>query len=564
MQNNQIRRSLPSLQPRHLRRYRQIVEIMARHGFGAILSQLGLEQRLNLPRRLLRRRPIVETTPAEHVRLALEELGPTFVKLGQILSTRPDLIPPDYINELSQLQDNVPPVAWEEIQACIESELDGPLDEIFAAIEPVPLAAASLSQVHAATLINGQEVVVKVQRPSIEQIIDTDLNILHDLARLAQERTRFGELYDMVGIAEDFAASLRVEIDYRHEGRNADRFRENFSNEPRLYIPRVHWDYSTRRILVLERIRGIKIDDIATLDAAGYDRPLVAQNCAAIIVKEVLEDGFFHADPHPGNFMILPDAVIGALDFGMVGHLDERLRLDLIRLYIAAMQLDIDVIVRQLVSMGVTDHHLDEAAFQRDIRRLLLKYQGLSLKEINAREIMEEITPIAFRHHLHLPNDLWLLGKTLAMMEGMGLKLDPDLDIFAVSEPFIRNLKRRIWHPSTWGQEAMQNAANWADLLTSFPHQASRLVQKLEQGQAAMQVNMPDLLSATNRLEHIINRVILTVLLSAFIVALALLIPYLNLTLPWGVLTWVVVLGFSASCILGLWLLWSILRSGMP
>ncbi|MCB0018395.1 MAG: AarF/ABC1/UbiB kinase family protein [Anaerolineales bacterium] len=553
-----------NLRPRHLRRYRQITELLARHGFGAILAQMGLVQRLNLPRRLLRRQPIVERTPAEHVRLALEELGPTFVKFGQILGTRPDLIPPDYITELSQLQDNVPPVAWEEMKTRIEGELDAPLEEIFTSISPTPLAAASLSQVHAATLLNGEEVVVKVQRPSIERIIDLDLDILYDLARLAQERTRFGEIYNMVDIAEDFAATLRAEMDYRREGRNADRFRANFSGETRLYVPRIHWDYSTRRVLVLERIRGIKIDDIAALNAAGYDRRQVALNSAAIIIKEVLEDGFFHADPHPGNFMILPGEAIGAMDFGMVGHLDGSLRLDLMRLYIAAIQLDTAAIVRQLINMGVTDHRLDEDALQRDIRRLLLKYEGLPLKEIRAREVMEEITPVAFRHHLHLPNDLWLLGKTLAMMEGVGLKLDPDFDMFAVSEPFVRILRRRLWQPTTWGPDALRGAANWADLLANFPRQTSRLLQQLEQGQAKLQVDTPDLMPAANRLERIVNRLVVSILLAAFMVALALLIPILDLAWPWGLLTWLVMLGFGAMSVLGLWLLWSILRSGRP
>jgi ubiquinone biosynthesis protein len=410
----------------------------------------------------------------------------------------------------------------------------------------------------------GTDVVVKVQRPYIEQTIDIDLDILFDLARLAQERTRFGELSDLTELAEEFAIALRAELDYRHEGRNADRFRKNFSREPRLHVPTIHWTCSTRRVLVMERLRGSKIDDIAALDEAGYNRPQVAQDCAAIIIKEVLEDGFFHADPHPGNFMILPGGVVGVLDFGMVGHIDERLRLDLVRLYVAGIQMDVNGIVRQLVNMGVTDHTMDEMALKRDIQRMLNKYQGLSLQEINARELMDEITPIAFRHHLHLPNDLWLLGKTMAMMEGIGLKLDPNFDVFAVSEPFVRGLQRRLLHPSTWGPEMMQNASSWAGLLTDFPQQLSRLARQMEQGQAGMQVNMPDLDVATNRLERIVNRLIITALFATFILALALLIPYLNLTWPWGFLTWLVVLGFSASCILGVWLLWSILRSGWP
>jgi ubiquinone biosynthesis protein len=549
---------------RHLQRYRQIVEVLARHGFGVALTQLGLDRRLDLPRRLLRREPppTAGITTTQHVRLALEELGPTFVKLGQLLSTRPDLLPPSYIAELSRLQDAVPPSPWEPIKACVETELGQLTEQLFATFDPLPIAAASLGQVHAATLADGQEVVVKVQRPAIEPIIDLDLDILYDLARLAQDRTPWSGIYDLVEIAEEFAVNLRAELDYRREGRNIDRFRANFSDEHYLHIPKVYWDYTTRRVLVMDRITGVKIDDLAALEVAGYDRHRIALHCARMVVKEILEDGFFHADPHPGNFIVLPGEVIGAMDFGQVGYLDSRNRADLVRLYIVGVQMDAAGVVEQLIRIGAADYRVDRIALERDLNRLLRKYHGMPLKEIQAGQVVEEMMTVAFRHHLRFPSDLWLLGKTLVMMEGIGLRLDPEFDMFAVSEPYVQRFKHRLWLPSEWGPSALRSAADWADLLMRFPRQTSRLLEQSERGDLEIKVSLSNLPQATDRLDRIANRLAVSILVAAFTLGLAWLIPTLDLTWPWEWLTWFVLVAFGAMSMLGLWLLWSIWRSG--
>ena len=554
-----------ALTPRHLHRYRQIAEVFVRHGFGATLTQLGLDRHLKLSQRLLRRGKspaAAEMSLAEHVRLALEELGPAFIKFGQILSTRPDLIPPDYIAELSLLQDQVPSVDWDAIKSRIEAELGDSIEDLFAAFEQRPLAAASLAQVHAATLPDGQAVVVKVQRPHIGQTIDLDLDILYDLARLLRDRTPLGDVYNFIEIAEDFAATLRAEMDYRREGRNAERFRTNFSAESYLHVPRVYWEYSTRRVLTMERLSGVKIDDIEALDEAGYDRHQVALHAARAIIKEILEDGFFHADPHPGNFVIMPGEVIGVMDFGIVGHLEERDRADLTRLYMLGVRMDAAGIMEQLIQMGVADHRLNRTGLQRDLRRLLLKYAGLPLKEISAREVIKEIMPIAFRYHLRLPSDLWLLGKTLAMMEGMGLKLDPDFDIFAVSEPYVKRFIRQMWLPSTWGPSLLRGVNDWSDLLNNLPRQTAHILKRAEAGELGLHIKLTDLEKTTNRLDGIVNRLIFSILVAALIIALAMLTPPLNLAWPWGLLTWLSIGGFIILNMLGVWLLISILRSG--
>ena len=550
---------LPIRGIRHLRRFQQVAQILMRHGFGELVDLLGATPVFPLAR-VLRRRPSVG--PPQRLRMALEELGPTFVKLGQVLSTRPDLLPPAYITELARLQDTVSPAPWELVRAQIEAELGAPTDEVFATLDPEPLAAASLAQVHAATLPDGAEVVVKVQRPDIEATINVDLDILADAARLLQERTPLGELYDLPGIVEEFAATLRAELDFYREGHNADRFRANFASEPYLYIPRVYWEYTTRRVLVMERIRGIKIDDIAALDAAGYDRYRIGLHAARMIIKEVLEDGFFHADPHPGNFFVMPGEVIGAMDFGMVGYLSRRTRTDLVRLYIAAVQLDEEAVVDQLVRMGVVGGAVDRVGLQHDIGRLLRKYAGLPLKAIRARDVVEEAMPLAFRHHLRLPSELWLLGKTLAMMEGVGLKLVPDFDMFAVSRPYVQRFMREMASPRAWMPSLIRGVGDWAQLLDMLPRTGMQLLARAERGELEVSLRHQELGRALVYLDRLANRLALSILLASLIVGLALLVPAFHLAERGGLITALVILGFALASLLGLGLIVSILRSG--
>ncbi|GAB4422714.1 MAG: AarF/ABC1/UbiB kinase family protein [Anaerolineae bacterium] len=553
------------LTPRHLNRYRQIAEVLIAHGFGAVLSQLGLPSRLNLTPRRFRHRPAgpeSEKSVAEHTRLALEELGPTFVKLGQILSTRPDLMPPQFLEELSRLQDAVPPAPWEQIKEVLEGELDGPLEQFFPTFDPQPLAAASLAQVHAASLPDGSQVVVKIQRPNIEKTINLDLDILYDMARLAKGRLPVGDI-DLVELAEEFALTLRGELDYRREAHNADRFRKNFTGEPDIYVPTVYWDYTTRRVLVQEQMFGIKINDIEAIDAAGHNRHQLALNSARFIVKEILEDGFFHADPHPGNIFVLPGGVIGVMDFGTMGQLDPNDRAALVRLYVTAVRLDTVSLVEQLIQVGVADINLDRPALQRDIRRLLLKYHGLPLQDVRAGDVMESLRPIIYRHRLRLPSNFWLLAKTLVMMEGVGLRLDPDFDIYAVSEPYVRRFLMRMWLPASWGPSLAHSATGWADLLNSLPRQTTRILSQVERGDLELQIGIPLADQYLNRIDRIVTRIVLTVLMAAIILALALLIPRLNLgQWPWDFITWIVVTTFAVMVFMGIWLILSILRSG--
>jgi ubiquinone biosynthesis protein len=438
-------------------------------------------------------------------------------------------------------------------------ELGKAPEEVFATIDTLPIAAASLSQVHAATLRDGEDcpVVVKIQRPGARDQIDTDLSILSELANGAQH-TPVARYYDLPAIVDEFGYTLRNELDYVREGRSADRFRENFKEVPSVHVPRVFWEYTTRRVLTMERIDGVKIDDLAAMDAAQVDRKTIALRSAEIIVKEVLEDGFFHADPHPGNFLVMPGNVIGALDFGMVGHVDEALRLDLIRLYAAAVDVDANAVVDQLIRMGAVDEEVNRRKLSTDIRRFLDRYRGVTLEELRADEMFADIVPIAFRHHVRLPADLWLLGKTLSMIEGVGRRLDPDFDMFAVSEPIVRRLIRRLVIPSApKGRTLLRLGTDWADVSALLPRAASRILQQAERGDL-FSVRVKDMDRFLVVLDRLATRLALAVLVAGLTVGLAVLIPATTGNVLARVMA---VIGFLVSATLSVWLVISILRS---
>lgn len=555
---------------RHWQRYREITQILFRHGLDQLIDLLELAPFVSLPARWLhRRRQGVELSAPQRLRRAIEELGPTFIKLGQVLSTRPDLVPPEFVAELAGLQDNAPPFSATAARAVIEAELDQPLDHLFVRFEDAPIAAASLGQVHRAVLPNGQPVAVKVQRPNIEQTINTDLDILFDLARLAQARTPLGQWYDLTEMAEDFAATLRDELNYTREGHNADRFRNNFADDRGVYIPRVYWEYTTRRVLVLEEIAGIKINDVAALDAAGVNRHAMALESARLLIRQVFDHSFFHADPHPGNFYILPPCAdndqprIGAMDFGMVGEIDPRTREHVLRLLIVVVRRDAGGIVDEFLRMGIVEWgHLDRPRLERDVRRFLNHYLGKPLKEWRAGEMLSEAMPITFRHHLHFPSELWLLAKVLVMSEGVAQQLDPEFDLFRVAEPYARQLYAERVSPGAVGRRALESLEEWGEELVFLPQQLRRIVERMERGSLQVVVRDEARAAQTERWDRMASRLAASILIAAFIVAVSLLVPLLS-TDPWRLLAAaLIILGFVNATGLTIWLLLSTLPWG--
>lgn len=549
-------------QARYLGRYREIAQVLVHHGFGYVVTQLGLVSLLSLPRRVvLQVPPAPPLSTAARLREALIALGPTFVKLGQALSTRPDLLPPDVVAELGKLQDTVPPFPAAQAIATIEECLGRPIGELFAHFDPVPLAAASLGQVHAAVLPDGAHVAVKVQRPDIAQRINTDLAILADLAALAQERLNLGAQYNLVDLAWEFAQTLRAELDYRREGHNADRFRKNFAHSDLVLIPRIHWEYTGGRVLTSERIYGVKINDMESLAAGGVDRAALARNCMVVILQEIFSHGFFHSDPHPGNFFALPGAVLGVVDFGQVGSLDRQTTLGLLLLLAGLVEHDNQATLRALERLEVLHRRDVSPALRRDLERFTSGFVDRPLSDLSARETIDELLSLFRRHHIRLPSPLAMLLKALVMMEGVGMQLDPRLDVFGIARPYVQHALAEQFSPSALGAQALSGGRELGQVTLELPHQLSELLQRLNDGELQLETRERELRHVAGALIGAANRLALALVLAALILGVGLLSAAVGLggwsgSLP----TTLLVFGIIGTVVCGLALGLALLR----
>ena len=540
----------------HLARSREIASVLIGHGWDYLLHSVE-SGKLN-PKRPLQHRPPL-TRPA-HLRSALEELGTTFIKLGQILSTRADLLPPDYLAELSKLQDSAPAVPFEAIREAILKELGQPVEQVFLQFDPKPLAAASIGQAHAAKLKDGTEVVVKIRRPGVVEQVDEDLKILKELADALNGRLEFADRYDIPGIVEEFSETLRAELDYIREGHNAERFAENFTAERGLHIPRIYWETTTSRVLTLERIRGTKISDVASLDKQGIDRPALARFATDVVMQMVCEHGFFHADPHPGNFFIESNGAIGLIDFGMVGTLDEQTQDHLADLLIYINHQDADRLMDVLLDLGVSKKPIDRASLRHDVQHLLSTYWGLPLGELKITALLNDVFATMRKNHLHLPSNLSLLLKTVIMIEGLGVKLDPEFRLTTALDSYADRLIMRKYSPVKLIRNLGQASLDLARLGTEMPQQLRRIVNAAENGRLQVGMRPEGFDPIINRFEKISNRIVLGVIAAAFINGLAVLASVYRPP-GWESWAWVVfAFGFLCALTLGIYLTVNIMR----
>jgi len=502
----------------HMGRYRQVVEILARHGLGFLVGVSGLQRWVPFHHGILghEQRDQPYTNP-EHLRLALEELGATFIKLGQLLSTRSDLLPPDYLTELSRLQDGAPTVSADAVRELIRQELGASPDDLFAAFDSTPLASASIGQAHLATLGDGTPVVVKIRRPGVVAQVDEDLEILQNLAAQASRHWEAAAEFNLTGIVAEFARTLRAELDYLQEGRNAERFAENFAKDPYIRIPRVFWATTTSRVLTLERMTGWKVDDLAGLDSSGVDRPALAIRSVNAIAQMIFTDGFFHADPHPGNLFIEPGGRIGLIDFGMVGEMDDRLRGHLSALLLAFARNDADRIATALIDLSVNGTPVDRGQLRADLNRFIALYGNLELGEIAVSPLVTQLLAIVRNHHLQLPLEMATLLKMLVMAEGIGVVLDPHFSIGEVLKPYARQLAMNRYSPLAFAKRLGNAGIEVAELGVDLPDRLRRIFELIDSNGVEVHLRAAELEPLVGRVERIGNRLVAGIIAAAFI-----------------------------------------------
>ena len=549
---------------RHMNRYRQIITVLFKYGFGDLVDRLHVGQYLEIGMQMVsrkRRERVEKLTRSERLRMALEELGPTFVKMGQILSSRPDLIPVEFIEELSKLQDSVPPFPFSQVREIIEAELTSPIDEIFQKFEETPLAAASIGQVHRAQLKNGDDVIVKVQRPGIRAIIEVDLEILLHLATLIERHIEEWEIHRPTRIVEEFASSLAKEIDYTIEASNAERFARQFTGNSSVYVPRIFMETTTKQVLTMEFIDGIKASEIDKLDNAGLDRSIIASRGADLILEQVFKHGFFHADPHPGNVFIMPDNVICYLDFGMMGRVDRYAREHFADIVYGYVRRDESKIADAILKVVEWDKEPDRRVLERDISDFVESYLYKSLKDLHIADILQKLLELITTHGLRLPPDIFLMIKAMAQVEGLGLVLDPDFDMTERAAPFIKHIKLARLSPKRVVGDFLESGGDLVQLLKDIPGELRTILKQLRQGKASVIFEHRGLENLISGLDRSSNRIASSLIISSLIIGSSLIIttkigpflfgfPILGLA------------GFSIAGIFGIGLLISILRSG--
>jgi ubiquinone biosynthesis protein len=546
-----------------LKRYSHIAAVLVHHGFGDLLDRLKARYHVSWGRKAFTKeaKEFEALSIAERLRLAFEELGPTFIKLAQILSSRPDVLPPDFITELSKLQDSVAPFPFADAKTLIESQFGCPVADLFESIEEAPVAAASLAQVHRARTASGDEVAVKVQRVDVETIIETDIRILYDLAGLAERHLSESRYFEPVRLVDEFARTIRRELDFVREGRNIDRFRNYFADTPTVYIPKVYWDLTAPKVLTTEYIKGIKISELEQLEAAGLDRKAIATNGANLILKELFELHFFHADPHPGNLFVLQNNVIAPVDFGMTGAIDEEIAQQMGGLFIAVLEKDVDALVGLLCSMGVADELEDRNSFKLDLRDLLERYYGVPLQHLDIGTIIEELMSVIRRYRLRLPPNFAMMAKALLVSEGVGRMLYPEFHIIETARPYARRLLLQRFDPGKQLHELSKVAGETVTFLKRLPSDMHEILTKIRKGDLAIGFEHRGLERLISELDRSSNRISFAVVIAALIIGSSLIFqtgvgptlfgyPVLGLA------------GFLLASILGIWLLIGIMRAG--
>lgn len=548
---------------RHLNRYRQILAIFFKYGMGDLIDRLKIDQYIEVGLQMIskkRRDRVERLTTAERIRMAFEELGSTFIKFGQVLSTRPGLMPVDFIHEFSKLQDDVPPFSSDKAISIIESDL-GSREDIFDFFNDHPVASASIGQVHRGRLKNGEEVAVKLRRPGIKKIIEVDLEIMLHIATLMEDHIEEFALHRPVNIVEEFARILEKEIDYKIEATNMERFASHFLGDPTIYVPKVFREATTERVLTMEYVEGIKISDVDRLDEAGLDRKEIISRGAELLLKQVFEKGFFHADPHPGNIFVLPNNVICFLDFGMVSTVSRETREIFVDLIDSVVHQNSLMATQALLKLTEWENEPNLRLLERELAEFMGQNLYKPLKDIEIGKIIKQVLEMVTRHNLMLPPDIFLMMKALGTVEGIASLLDPDFDMIAKATPFIRRVKLAKFHPKRISGDIIKLAADLRDFVQQFPNDILEITRIIRQHKLSINLELRGLESILSTHDQISNRISFSIIIAALLIGSALIVISKTPPLFFGI-SLIGMVGFFAAAFMGIWLLVAILRKG--
>ena len=558
-----------SLQTRvkYINRYREIAMQFSKSGLGFIIEEIGLDRVLSLPKRILLRQQndeYLEKTYAERIRIFIEEMGTTFIKLGQIASTRADLLPPDLINELEKLQSHVSPFPASDARALIEESLEADIDDIFMIFDDVPVGSASIGQVHRAMLHTGEDVAVKVQRPNIEKTVRTDLEILRHLALLAEANLEWARNYQVTDMIDEFSDALINELDYTIEARNVERIGKTHRNDKKVKIPEIYWDYSSKNVMVMDFVKGTPVNQLKKLDELGINRSMVADTLARSIFKQIFEEGYFHGDPHPGNVNVLDDGTVVFLDFGMVGRLTSDLKNNFGSLLISLMKHDSDGVVKSIVKMGVVPADVSIRDLNREAEIMRDKYYDVPLAKLNFSDAVNDLFGISNKYKIKLPQDFTILAKTLLTLESVVSQLDPDFSIMDVAEPFGKALLLERYNPKNLLNFQIDEVQQLGSELREVTENVHTFSKGLRNQNLPIEIDVKGRSEFSKHLDRVINRLSFSIVLLAFSIVMVGLIVGSAILGEGSIIFRIPIIEIAAIFAMGMfvWLLWSIVKSG--
>jgi ubiquinone biosynthesis protein len=542
---------------RSLGRSRQIATVLLNHGFGDLISRIGLRRYVQWGKRLFSRRPQPDTdlTTSRRIRLALEDLGPTFIKFGQVISTRPDIVPADLIEELAFLQESVPPFPSDVAVQLVEKEFGRPIAELFTSFDRIPLAAGSLAQVHKAVHHDGRPLAVKIRRPDVVRSVERDLALMFDLATLAERHLPDLRPFDPVGLVTQFSRTIRREMNFRREGRTLQEFRQLFRGDATLYVPQVFDELTSEGVVTMEFVSGARADDKAALEHLALPPSQIVSNGANIFMKMAFELGMFHGDLHPGNIRIRSDGVIAFLDYGMVGYLDAQKRDQLVDLFLCIVRNDVVRAVDLIQVLAQPSDVIDRLALRTDVTDFIGSYYGVSLDQLHVGRMLSDFVAMIARHGLRCPPDLMLLCRAFITLEGVGRSLYPEFNMAGELAPFVERIIRRRYDPRRLVEKTWNDVRDVAGSLHSLPGNLSRALSRIGNDNLRIQLDHRGLDKLIVEFDRSSNRIVVGVVTSAILLSSAII-------LRGGGSLWINIPAFLISGFLGVWLIYGILRSG--